>query len=98
MPPEQIGKYKVRSNVGQGAMGEVWKAHDPVLDRYVAIKTIAGEMSSDEMLRTRFLREAQSAARLNHPNIIKVFDFGEEGGTLYMAMELLEGDDLKKAI
>jgi serine/threonine-protein kinase len=79
-------------------MGEVYKAHDPILDRYVAIKTIAGEMSSDEMLRTRFLREAQSAARLNHPNLIKVFDFGEEAGTLYMAMELLEGNDLKKAI
>jgi tRNA A-37 threonylcarbamoyl transferase component Bud32/tetratricopeptide (TPR) repeat protein len=98
MPPEQIGKYKVLSKIGQGAMGEVFKAHDPILDRYVAIKTIAGEMSSDEMLRTRFHREAQSAARLNHPNIIKVFDFGEEAGTLYMAMELLEGNDLKKAI
>jgi serine/threonine-protein kinase len=98
MPPQQIGKYQVLSKIGQGAMGEVYKAHDPILDRYVAIKTIAGEMSSDEMLRTRFLREAQSAARLNHPNIIKVFDFGEEAGTLYMAMELLEGNDLKKAI
>jgi serine/threonine-protein kinase len=98
MPPEQIGKYKVLSKIGHGAMGEVFKAHDPVLDRYVAIKTIAGELSSDEMLRTRFLREAQSAARLNHPNIIKVYDFGEQAGMLYMAMELLEGNDLKKAI
>jgi len=98
MPPEQIGKYKVLSKIGQGAMGEVFKAHDPVLDRYVAIKTIAGELSSDEMLRTRFHREAQSAARLSHPNIIKVFDFGEVAGTLYMAMELLEGTDLKQAI
>jgi tetratricopeptide (TPR) repeat protein len=98
MPPEQIGKYKILSKIGQGAMGEVFKAHDPVLDRYVAIKTIAGELSGDEMLRTRFHREAQSAARLNHPNIIKVFDFGEESGTLYMAMELLEGTDLKHAI
>jgi tetratricopeptide (TPR) repeat protein len=98
MPLEQIGKYKVLSKIGHGAMGEVFKAHDPVLDRYVAIKTIAGELSSDEMLRTRFLREAQSAARLSHPNIIKVYDFGEEAGMLYMAMELLEGNDLKKAI
>jgi len=79
-------------------MGEVFKAHDPVLDRYVAVKTIAGDLASDEMLRTRFHREAQSAARLNHPHIIKVYDFGEEAGILYMAMELLEGTDLKQTI
>jgi tetratricopeptide (TPR) repeat protein/predicted Ser/Thr protein kinase len=98
MALEQIGKYQVLSKIGQGAMGEVFKAHDPILDRFVAIKTIAGEMASDDMLRTRFHREAQSAARLNHPNIIKVYDFGEESGKLFMAMELLEGNDLKHAI
>ena len=75
---EQIGKYKILAKIGQGAMGEVYKAHDPILNRYVAIKTISAASGSDDELRKRFQREAQAAARLNHPNIITVFDFGEE--------------------
>ena len=92
---EQIGKYKILGEIGQGAMGVVYKAHDPILNRYVAIKTISATLGSDDDLRKRFHREAQAAARLNHPNIITVFDFGEEHGKIYMAMELLEGTDLK---
>jgi serine/threonine-protein kinase len=92
---EQIGKYKILSEIGQGAMGVVYKAHDPILNRYVAIKTISATLGADDDLRKRFHREAQAAARLNHPNIITVFDFGEEHGKIYMAMELLEGTDLK---
>jgi serine/threonine protein kinase len=95
---EQIGKYKVLEKIGQGAMGEVYKAHDPILNRFVAVKTISAELSGDDTLRKRFEREAQSAARLNHPNIITVYDYGEEQGKIYMAMELLEGFDLKQAI
>ena len=94
----QIGKYKILEKIGEGAMGEVYKAHDPVLNRFVAVKTISAELGADDTLRKRFQREAQSAARLNHPNIITVFDFGEEQGKIYMAMELLEGADLKQAI
>jgi serine/threonine-protein kinase len=94
----QIGKYKVLGKIGQGAMGEVYKAHDPVLGRFVAIKTISKGISSDEKARERFQKEAQSAAQLNHPNIITVYDFGEEDGTIYMAMELLEGMDLRELI
>lgn len=95
---QQIGKYHVLEKIGQGAMGEVFKAHDPILNRYVAIKTISAELGGDETLKKRFEREAQSAARLNHPNIITVYDYGEEHGKIYMAMELLEGVDLKQLI
>jgi serine/threonine-protein kinase len=95
---EQIGKYKILEKIGEGAMGEVYKAHDPVLNRFVAVKTISAELGADDTLRKRFEREAQSAARLNHPNIITVFDYGEEQGKIYMAMELLDGSDMKQAI
>ena len=95
---ERIGKYQIVGKIGEGAMGQVYKAHDPILNRYVAIKTMLAAVGSDEELRKRFHREAQSAARLNHPNIITVFDFGEEQGIAYMAMELLDGSDLRKVI
>jgi predicted Ser/Thr protein kinase len=92
---EKIGKYTILGEIGQGAMGVVYKAQDPILNRFVAIKMISANLGGDDDLRKRFHREAQAAARLNHPNIITVFDFGEEQGRIYMAMELLEGLDLK---
>ena len=95
---EQLGKYKVVGRIGRGAMGDVYKAFDPVLSREVAIKTISASMGADNDLRLRFHREAQVAARLNHPNIITVYDCAEEQGTIYMAMELLEGADLRNLI
>jgi serine/threonine-protein kinase len=95
---QAIGKYQIISRIGQGAMGEVFKAHDPLLNRMVAVKTISSSLGTESELRRRFLREAQSAARLNHPNIITVLDFGEEQGQIFMAMELLEGSDLKDLI
>jgi tetratricopeptide (TPR) repeat protein len=95
---KRLGKYTVVGKIGSGAMGEVFKAHDPVLNRFVAIKTMAASLAADQEIVQRFQREAQSAARLNHPNIITVFDFGEEDGKLYMSMELLEGHDLKDLI
>jgi serine/threonine-protein kinase len=98
MEQHAIGKYRLVSRIGQGAMGEVFKAHDPSLNRLVAVKTISSSLGTESELRRRFLREAQSAARLNHPNIITVYDFGEEQGRIFMAMELLEGSDLKDLI
>jgi len=95
MEPRQVGKYRIVEKLGQGAMGEVFRALDPVLERQVAIKIITGKLSQDERARDRFLREAKAAAQLNHPNIITVYDFGEEQGIAYMAMELLEGSDLR---
>jgi serine/threonine-protein kinase len=94
----QFGKYRIVARIGQGAMGEVFKAYDPVLDRHVALKTIASTLGSNPEARLRFHREAQSIARLNHPNIVTVYDFGEEAGEVYMAMELLEGSDLRELI
>ncbi len=79
-------------------MGVVWRAQDPVLGRTVAIKTISAALGSDNENKERFLREARAAAQLNHPNIITVFDFGQADNELYMAMELLEGKDLKELI
>jgi tetratricopeptide (TPR) repeat protein len=95
---DRIGKYRVVGKIGKGAMGEVYKAHDPLLNRFVALKTIAPALAADPDFKRRFQREAQSAAQLNHPNIITVYDFGEEQGLTYMAMELLEGVDLREAI
>jgi serine/threonine-protein kinase len=95
---DHIGKYRVVGTIGKGAMGEVYKAKDPLLNRYVAIKTIAPALAGDDDFRRRFQREAQSAAQLNHPAIVTVFDFGEENGLAYMAMEYLEGRDLKDVI
>ncbi|HXK11226.1 MAG TPA: serine/threonine-protein kinase [Vicinamibacteria bacterium] len=98
MDRERIGKYRIVGELGSGTMGEVHKAHDTVLNRYVALKTLGVRaLPGDETLQ-RFHREAQAAALLNHPNIVTVHDFGEEGGILYMAMELLEGTDLRNAI
>lgn len=98
MQNERFGNYAIVSKIGQGAMGEVFRARDVVLNRDVAVKTILADMGGDDTLRRRFQREAQSAARLNHPNIITVYDFGQEHERLYMAMELLEGQDLKQVI
>jgi len=98
MTPDRIGRYEIVAKIGQGAMGEVYRAHDPVLNRDVAVKTISAGRGEDETLRKRFKREAQSAAQLSHPNIVTVLDFGEHNEQLFMAMELLEGTDLKQAI
>ncbi len=98
MTPERIGKYKIVGKLGQGAMGEVFRGHDPVLNRDVAIKRISSGLDADESLRKRFEREAQAVALLSHPNIITVYELGFEGDQMFMAMELLEGIDLKHAM
>ena len=97
-PKKTFGKYEAISHLGSGAMGVVWRAQDPVLGRTVAIKTISATLGADNENKERFLREARAAAQLNHPNIITVYDFGQADQELYMAMELLEGKDLKELI
>ena len=92
---DRIGKYGIVGRIGKGAMGEVFRAQDPLLNRFVAIKTISPALAAEPDFRRRFQREAQSAAALNHPNIVTIYDFGEEDGLVYMAMELLEGHDLR---
>jgi serine/threonine-protein kinase len=98
MTPERIGKYQIVGKLGQGAMGEVFRGHDPVLNRDVAIKRISSGLDADESLRRRFEREAQAVALLSHPHIITVYELGFEGDQMFMAMELLEGIDLKHAM
>ena len=96
--PEKLGKYNIVGKLGKGAMGEVYKGHDPVLNRHVAIKVIAESLDTDADLVERFRREARMAGQLNHPNIITIYDFVEEDGNLYIVMELLDGEDLKDVI
>jgi len=96
--PERIGKYQIVAKIGQGAMGEVFRAHDPILNRDVAVKRISAGLDADETIRKRFRREAEAAASLIHPNIITVYELGLEGERLFMAMELLDGIDLKHAL
>lgn len=96
--PESIGKYEILAELGRGGMGAVYKARDPVLDRFVALKQLSAEVLAEPGMRERFLREARSAARLQHPNIVTVYEFGEVEGTPFIAMELLEGGNLADAV
>jgi tetratricopeptide (TPR) repeat protein/predicted Ser/Thr protein kinase len=95
---DRVGKYQILHEIGRGTMGRVFKAQDPVLGRFVAVKTLSYSLAATEESRKRFHREAQAAAVLSHPNIVTVHDFGEEKGLIYMAMELLEGKDLRDAL
>lgn len=100
MEIEKLGRYEILSELGQGAMGVVYKAVDPLIDRTVAIKTINLNLSGDELVdfEERFNREARSAGRLNHPNIVTIYDVGRADHVAFMAMEYLEGRELKEII
>src|SRR3954467_11701998 len=95
-----LGRYKVISEIGQGAMGTVYKAVDPIIDRTVAIKTINLNLSKSELeeYEARFQQEIKAAGRLNHPNIVTIYDVGKTESVAYMAMEFLEGAELKDMI
>ena len=95
---QQIGKYRILERIGRGGMGSVYKAHDPVLDRMVALKVVSAETDHTDELRARFFREAQACAKLSHPNIVTIHDLGEADGNLFIVMELLEGDELRQVI
>jgi serine/threonine protein kinase len=96
--PQRVGKYVIESVVGRGGMGEVYKAHDPALGRFVALKIMRGPSLDDEMARERFIREAQAAGGLRHPNIVTIYDLGEVESQMFIAMEFIHGDDLEKMI
>jgi eukaryotic-like serine/threonine-protein kinase len=98
MALEELSRYKISGKLGEGAMGVVYRALDPLLERVVAVKTIKLDCSpsEEEDFERRFFREAKSAARLNHPNIVTVFDAGKSGDIAYIAMEFLEGRDLRQ--
>ncbi|MBI4614106.1 MAG: protein kinase [Planctomycetes bacterium] len=90
----EIGGYKVLGRIGEGGMGLVLRAHDARLDRPVALKVLHPHLSRDEEFAGRFLREARTAAKLEHPSIVQVYTAGEDGGQCYIAMQLVEGVEL----
>jgi tRNA A-37 threonylcarbamoyl transferase component Bud32 len=91
-PGAMVGRYRLLQLVGRGGMGEVYAAHDPELDRKIAIKVMRGDTYPDDVEAARMMREAQSIARLSHPNLVTVYDVGTANGRVFVAMELIEGD------
>jgi serine/threonine protein kinase len=97
--PERLGKYEVRSVLGKGAMGIVYKAYDPHIERFVAIKTIRKDSVEPELAAqymARFKNEAKAAGRLQHPNIVSVYEYGEDDNVTFIAMEYVEGAGLRE--
>jgi tetratricopeptide (TPR) repeat protein len=92
------GRYIIRGTLGRGGMGIVYKAEDTVLDRTVAFKVLPESLKENPQALKNFLREAKSAAQLNHPNIVTVYDAGEQDGVYYIAMEYVDGNTLKEII
>jgi serine/threonine-protein kinase len=94
-----LGKYEIRHEIGRGAMGVVYEGYDPMIKRIVALKTIRADQlagADGPNVIARFRREAQAAGRLNHPNIVSIYEFGEDAGTWFIAMEKIEGRELKQ--
>ena len=93
----KLGRYEILGELGKGAMGVVYRANDPMLSRTVAIKTVNMSVEADERAEyeARFFQEAKAAGGLNHPNIVTIYDIGNNDNVAYMAMELLEGDELR---
>ncbi|HHE73013.1 MAG TPA: serine/threonine protein kinase, partial [Chloroflexi bacterium] len=87
-------RYRILHQIGRGGMAVVYKAHQPALERYVAIKVLPQQFTFDREFVERFLREARAVARLNHPNIVTIHDVGQAGGTYYIVMEYVEESSL----
>ncbi len=91
-------RYEIIKSIGEGGMANVYLAYDKILDRRVAIKVLRGDLSNDEKFVRRFQREALSASSLSHPNIVEMYDVGEDNGIYYIVMEYIEGKTLKQLI
>src|ERR1039457_6276018 len=99
--PQKIGRYEILDELGHGAMGTVYRAKDPAMDRIVALKTIisvALASAQGSEFRERFYREARAAGRLAHPGIVPMFDVGEHEGLPFMVMEFINGQTLADAV
>src|SRR5262245_26564980 len=97
-PGAKLGPYEIVQAAGAGGMGQVYRARDARLNRFVAIKVLPEHLSSDPELKGRFEREAQTLASLSHPHICPVFDVGRQDGVDYLVMEFLEGQTLADRI
>ena len=91
-------RYEIVGKIGTGGMADVYKAMDHKLNRFVAVKVLKPEFREDTTFIKKFISEAQAAAGLTHPNIVNVFDVGDDGGVYYIVMELIEGITLKEYI
>ena len=96
-PGTKLGPYEIVAALGAGGMGEVYRARDTRLERTVAIKILPAAFSADTDRLRRFEQEARSASALNHPNIVTIYELGQDGSTHYIAMELVEGQTLARA-
>src|SRR6201993_4516386 len=94
----KLGRYEIRSKIGEGGMGEVYLAEDTKRDQKVALKILPAELASKRDPMERFIREAKSAASLSHPNIAQIFEIGEDVGTHFIAMEYVDGVTLREKI
>jgi serine/threonine protein kinase len=94
----RLGPYEILAPIGAGGMGVVYRAHDPRLERQVAIKVLPGHLSQSPQALARFVRETKAIAALSHPNILAIFDTGVEDGISYAVTELLEGESLRASL
>src|SRR5436190_8320892 len=94
----KLGRYEIRSKIGAGGMGEVYLAQDTKLDRKVALKILPADLAANRDRMERFVREAKSAAALNHPNIATIHEIGESDGVNFIAMEFIDGATLREKI
>src|SRR5579863_2392922 len=97
-PGTKLGPYEIESPIGEGGMGEVYRACDVRLGRTVAIKVLASHLSSSPELKQRMEREARAISALNHPHICHLFDIGSQDNTDYLVMEFLEGETLAERL
>jgi hypothetical protein len=98
MIPVSVARFRIVRKLGAGGMGEVYLADDPGLNRLVALKVLAEASTRDDVARQRLIREAQAAARLEHPNVCAVYEVGEDQGHVYFAMQYIEGETLAHRI
>lgn len=98
MTGRKLGNYEIVDKLGEGGMGEVWRARDARLNRTVAVKVLPAEFAGDPARRSRFEQEARALAALNHPNIVAIYDLGQSDGQAYLVSELVEGESLRKVV
>ncbi len=98
MQGQHLGNYEILDKLGEGGMGEVWRARDERLNRTVAVKILPPDLANDPLRRARFEQEARSLGALNHPNIVAVYDFGHDNGRSYIVSELVDGEPLRSII